>query len=170
MNQWWIFAWMPWQFTLPVNCVQLIITFLSCLLIWLFSPLHPKKPNQLVLFKPRWGWVSSWQEHDCMVGEVTSTGKRLGSTCPNRCIAIHVPSKGIFPWIILQSQGTEDKLTQTHPKISLLETLGTYWLWVCVAEPVEEEVGFWFRQIRPNSDLFAFVHRVLFCFWNGSCI
>lgn len=77
------------------------------------------------------------------------------------------PSKGIFPGIVVQSQGTEDKLAQNHPKVSLSETLGTYWLWVSLAEPVGEEVAFWFRQIRPNPDLFAFVHQVLFCFVSG---
>lgn len=37
--------------------------------------------------------------------------------------------------------------TNSHKPVqkSVSETPGTYWLWVCVAEPVGEEVGFWFR-------------------------
>lgn len=46
--------------------------------------------------------------------------------------------------------------------------LGTYWLWISLAEPGGEEVGFWFRQIRPNADLFAFVHQALFYFVSGT--
>jgi len=68
----------------------------------------------------------------------------------------------------MRSQDTEDEFAQTHVKVSLSETLGTYWLWGSVVEPEGEEVGFWFRQIRPNSDLFAFVHQVLFCFVSGT--
>lgn len=98
---------------------------------------------------------------------VQGNGLVQQSSCPNQCITMCVPFKGIFPWIIMQSQDTEDKLAQTHPKVSLSEMLGTYWLWVSVTEPVEEEVGFWFRQIRPNPDLFAFVHQVLLYFVSG---
>lgn len=102
--------------------------------------------------------------------EVTCTGQRLGSTCPDRCFTVRVPFKGIFPRIVMQSQGTEDKLAQTHPSVSLSEMQRTRWLWVSVAEPVEEEVDICFRQIRPSPALIclhlcSFFFFVLFLEW-----
>lgn len=82
-------------------------------------------------------------------------------------VQIHVHFKDIFPRIVTQSQGTEDKLKEAYPKVSFSEILGTIWLWVSAPEPIEEEAGFWFRQIGPKPDLFAFVHQVLFYFLSG---
>jgi len=97
--------------------------------------------------------------------EVTCTGQRLGSTCPDRCFPARVPFKGIFPRIVMQSQGTEDKLAQTHPSVSLSEMQRTRWLWVSVAEPVEEEVDICFRQIRPSPALICLhLCSFFFCF------
>lgn len=105
-------------------------------------------------------WLHGWRD-------VPATEKNGLVVAFQIGVQIHVHFKGIFPWIVTQSQGTEDKRKQAYPKVSLSEILGTIWLWVSAPEPVEEEAGFWSRQIRPKPDLFAFVHQVLFCFVSG---